>query len=487
VLLLLIVVNVFVGMIVFGTFFWSHGGVAGNEVSVVQGEDRTAKMQAEVEQIRTTINGVIDKVRASQFTADQAIAALRAQMQLTPEEEQQLQQAGQGQVVPLMQPPQPAVVPVPRLAWTPPPPPPPQPVPTAIVTNLPPLPPPPPPPPLLPPPPPVVGGGGLSGFVVPGYVDPEGGKIWLAVGMASVTRRKTYPSGELVDYLTRTMDTLAADLPGSPDDPLVGQLEVHIMNNQPQGHPKGPHPIWQQNKQRFASHPKQHFFKFVDNPGTLKDPNPTSPTNPDPDDNNNPTNRPGQFVRQQTIDVVQMIRLVAPRSKYFMFMEDDFETCHNAIPAIQYVIDKANGYEPNWLALRVSYGMNGIIIKSTDALDFANYLWQHLARVPPDLLYREYRESHPGRPLMAYRFNLFNHIGTHSSLPRPDRPPFPQCHEGLDQVWSLSHDESFDIGMCPADDISPCARSSGNRGMVAPVDWRRNCQAGPPKPRQHLR
>lgn len=140
--MLLIVFNVCFGMIIFGTLFWAHTNVVGDEVSVIRGEDRAATTRSEVEQIKTAINGVIDKVRASQYTADQAIAALRHQMHLTSEEERLLQQAGRGQVVPLMQLPQPALVPVAQLeppqqqpptATTPPPPPP-------VITNLPQLP-----------------------------------------------------------------------------------------------------------------------------------------------------------------------------------------------------------------------------------------------------------------------------------------------------------------------------------------------------------
>merc|ERR1712070_97104 len=105
-----------------------------------------------------------------------------------------------------------------------------------------------------------------------------------------------------------------------------------------------------------------------------------NPELPDPDDNNNPTNRPGRFVRQQTCDVVTLIKQATARSRYFMFMEDDFETCPNAMEAIQYVIDKANKYQPNWLAIRVSYGMNGIIMKSEDAMAFAEFLTKNVAR-----------------------------------------------------------------------------------------------------------
>jgi len=294
-------------------------------------------------------------------------------------------------------------------------------------------------------------------------------KVWLAIGMPSVTRRQGLETGPVVDYLSRTIDTLAEDLPGSVSDPFVGQLEVWVMNNQPQGHPKGPHEIFQRNRVRFETHPKRHFFHFVDNPGQLQDPRPDLP---DPDDENNPENRPGRYVRQQTCDVITLIRMVAPRSKYFMFMEDDFETCHNAIQAIFYATDKANAYSPNWLALRVSYGMNGIVMKSEDALLFADYLWQNVARLPPDLLYGEYRERLAGRPLMAYRFNQFNHIGTVSSLPRPNRPAFPQCAEELANVWSLSGEESFDLSQCAGDDISPCLNRGGVQSLV---DWRGVC------------
>lgn len=271
-----------------------------------------------------------------------------------------------------------------------------------------------------------------------------------------------------MDYLTKTLDSLAKELPGTPSDPFSGQVEVHIMKNK--GIQKRPHEVFDRLQARFQSHPKSSYFNFVENSGTLQDPNPNLP---DPDDNNNPTNTPGRFVRQQTCDVVSLIRTVAPRAKHFMFMEDDFETCQNALRAIQYAMEKVYQYQgDNWIALRVSYGMNGIIMKSETALEFADYLWKHSARLPPDLLYGEYREQHSNRPLMAYRFNLFNHIGQVSSLPRPGRPAFPVCFDGLDNVWSLSAEESFNMQMCSVDDISPCRPG---QGVPQLVDWRSSC------------
>jgi len=272
------------------------------------------------------------------------------------------------------------------------------------------------------------------------------------------------------------VDTLAEELPATPSDPFASQVEVWVMNNGGgAGDPAGMHEVFVENKARLERHRKGRYFHFVDNPHNVKDP--TDPNIPDPDDDNNPTNRPGRYVRQQTCDVIALIRTVAPRARYFMFMEDDFETCTNAIHAVHYAVLKAERYSPQWLALRVSYGLNGIVMKSADALKFADFLWQHVSRLPPDLLYAEFRQQlQGGRPLMAYRFNLFNHIGSVSSLPRPNRPAFPKCGEELVNVWSLSGEESFDIGACSADDISPCPHQAG---VPALIDWRTSCTGAP--------
>ena len=41
---------------------------------------------------------------------------------------------------------------------------------------------------------------------------------------------------------------------------------------------------------------------------------------------------------------------------------DDMRFCPSGLQAIQYLLDKASRYHPDWLAIRASYGMNGIFM-----------------------------------------------------------------------------------------------------------------------------
>ena len=41
-------------------------------------------------------------------------------------------------------------------------------------------------------------------------------------------------------------------------------------------------------------------------------------------------------------------------------------------------------YHPDWIAIRASFGMNGIFIQDRDVLPFAGYLEKHQKRRPPD-------------------------------------------------------------------------------------------------------
>jgi hypothetical protein len=50
--------------------------------------------------------------------------------------------------------------------------------------------------------------------------------------------------------------------------------------------------------------------------------------------------------------------------------------CPNAIKITQYLVRKLNAapQTSNWLALRVSYGMNGILLRNADLLSLITYL-----------------------------------------------------------------------------------------------------------------
>lgn len=67
--------------------------------------------------------------------------------------------------------------------------------------------------------------------------------------------------------------------------------------------------------------------------------------------------------------------------------------------ALQYVLRKANaapGLE-RWLGLRVSYGMNGVLLRSADVPSFVAVLRKGVTKKPPDLLWRDWATGE-GRP-----------------------------------------------------------------------------------------
>ena len=69
-----------------------------------------------------------------------------------------------------------------------------------------------------------------------------------------------------------------------------------------------------------------------------------------------------------------------------MFLEDDMVLCPHGFNSIHYLLSKASKYSPDWLAIRASYGMNGIFIHNKDIDHFYHYLVVNQNRRPPDHL-----------------------------------------------------------------------------------------------------
>ena len=62
------------------------------------------------------------------------------------------------------------------------------------------------------------------------------------------------------------------------------------------------------------------------------------------------------------------------------------------IPVLQYIVRKANLLPnlTNWLGIRISYGMNGVLLRSADVPSFVSVLRKGVTVKPPDLLWRDW-------------------------------------------------------------------------------------------------
>ena len=303
---------------------------------------------------------------------------------------------------------------------------------------------------------------------------------WLVIGIPSVSRLQDE------DYLLHTLDSLARQMPreGDTADLLHGRVTVLVVNVQDRG---TRHRRFEEARALYArgAHPQASYFEFVDLPASEIARDPKEGATAQNDQGN--ANIPGFKVRKQTRNVASVMKMAYARfpdagdaaagpgaqgrGQYYLFLEDDMQLCRHGFAAMQYLLRKASRYHPNWLAVRASYGMNGIFMHMRDVPVFARYLDKHQLRRPPDHLVVEWfagetpeAKAHRGsRANIGFRHNIFDHIGKFSSLRSQLQAAFPRCYELLAEP-TLFKVEAFDPAQCPHDDIWPC------RGTMSPPD-----------------
>eukprot|EP00899_Mesostigma_viride_P028939 jgi/Mesvir1/922/Mv26590-RA.1 len=275
--------------------------------------------------------------------------------------------------------------------------------------------------------------------------------VWLIIGMPTVPR-----DGQ--EYLARSVESFIRSLPVDDVDPYYGQVRLVVMNNQPKSHPTFYRLKAYIEGGGLAPHAKHHV-SFVDNPGTIRDPDPTLE---EPTGINVPA-YPGSRARNQTAQVLEIVKMVRSKSKLFMFAEDDFIFCNNWLEATHLAIKRASALL-TWGALRISFGMNGVIIRNGDLPHYLAWMWRNITMQPVDLLWEDYVNRHLAtqkRPLAVYRHVLLEHIGGVSTFKgRTRRKPWPTCYQSMANVWSLAAMERFDEKNCAAVGISPCAAAA---------------------------
>lgn len=121
---------------------------------------------------------------------------------------------------------------------------------------------------------------------------PAPARRWLTIGIPTVPRARPNTT-----YLTRTLESLLEELPLDGGDLWADQVQLLVMNNAVGAR----HEEFEALRARAARDPgafglrARRYVRWLDNPGTVRDP---APDLPDPDDLNNPTDRPGRWVEE---------------------------------------------------------------------------------------------------------------------------------------------------------------------------------------------
>jgi len=282
------------------------------------------------------------------------------------------------------------------------------------------------------------GGGGGSSSSVPGSA--SNSAIWLRLAVMSIARRNT------ADYLMRSLYGFFEQTP-SASHPMRAAIDVVVVNN---NDPPEKHTMFFEAYRAYAD--RARFINKVAHQPPLKCPSRAG-------------SRVKASVQQQTCDLAAAFRAlleISPPAKHVMLLEDDWLLCPHGFSAISHALEKAYLYDSRWLALRVSYGFNGVIVRQDDLSSLATHLAAHFKRRPPDHLLFEWfagerpetKEHAAGRSYRIFRYNVFHHIGHISTLSQPANRFNPGCYALL-YDWLLPA-EVFNEKDCPDDDIWPC-------------------------------
>ncbi|KAG2389287.1 hypothetical protein C9374_013847 [Naegleria lovaniensis] len=281
----------------------------------------------------------------------------------------------------------------------------------------------------------------------------EKGMAYLGVVMPTIPRTRAAKQGVLVDYFTPTLESYDAEL--KKNNFLSRLVAMFIANMRPNEQ----NDLYEKAKntysqKKYAS--QKNVWNFVNI------------------DTNSKVYRPRDGVSaisastvRQTSDFIHLIRNVHKKSKYLLIVEDDFLVCELTLTTLIHIIHKANARfgKDGWAAIRVSSGLNGIIMRNdnNDISTFADHLERRIGKRPPDHIFAEFcaRETpeslaHFGnRFMVAYKYNLLSHLGRISTLRDNAHYDMPQCWETL--VHPVSFEvEAFNPAQCPKDDLWPC-------------------------------
>lgn len=274
---------------------------------------------------------------------------------------------------------------------------------------------------------------------------------WLRIVMPCHSRA----SG--VNYLRPTLASILEQLPRG--DPLRALVDVLVVNTDKR---PSENTAFASVRAELAGEPLVHFAELGPGARARKAPPQLF-------------KRVKPRVQQQTLDLAEVFATaegLAAQPELILAAEDDWLLCPSGLLAILHLVRTASALDPNWIALRCSYGFNGIVLRAADLPSLRGHLAAHYARRPPDHLVFEWfsgewhaKQKLPGhayahgRSFRVYRHNVWYHIGYVSTLSQPADRHTPRCYELL-YDWLLPA-EAFKRADCPDDDVWPCTPSAG--------------------------
>lgn len=187
--------------------------------------------------------------------------------------------------------------------------------------------------------------------------------------------------------------------------------------------------------------------------------------------------KPGEA--QQTDDIFDMLSLshqYCPANGLFLIMEDDFELCKYAEFQLSHVLDEAYRLRGQFSGFRVSTGLNGILIPCEDIPLLLQYMLNNvMTRLPVDWLlenwwnmnnllntffiyyaHANFTGTEHQRQFFIYKYQLFHHIGTSSTMQHVWYIPHATCNEML--IYTELGRE-YDVQNCAHSLFSPCPTS----------------------------
>ena len=180
-------------------------------------------------------------------------------------------------------------------------------------------------------------------------VEAPSGAIWLRFAIVSIARSHN------ADYLLRTLHAIVEEMPAEPAHPMRTSTDIVVVNN---NHEPGEHLIFEQAARTYA-----HAARFIVK--KPRSPPLRCPRAPKAGGSHAP---PKASVQQQSCDLVSAFEAllnVRPAAAHLMLLEDDWLLCPHGLASVHHAIDKAYRYDPRWLALRVSYGFNGVVVSAS--------------------------------------------------------------------------------------------------------------------------